>query len=133
MTSKRLNINTNFEEKIKSETSNTLAYTQKTKEGGFSYGVSEYLNTHVVHVTLAAHHLVKIIDKIKHDLHNRAHLHDMCSNLKFLTNGIQKLKSTIGTHTRILYDTLWSEISNISLVFNSTQLAIFKNSISNLN
>ena len=50
-------------------------------------------------MTLVIHHLVKILDKVKHDLHNRAPLHDMSADIKVLTNGIHGLKYTIGMYT----------------------------------
>ena len=84
-------------------------------------------------MTLVVYHLVEIIDRIKYDLHNRATLHDVYAVIEVLMNGIQGLKSTIGMHPGLPYDTLWSAISDISLVFDYNKLSAIDKSISDFN
>ena len=114
---------------MKLEKSYTLAHKthlpkfSKMKEVNFSNRISQYLNSNIVNMTLFITCLVDIIDRIKHDIYNHTTLHDLYDNPKDLINGIQVLKSTIGTYPRLPHDTLWYAISDISLVFDSTNLS----------
>ena len=103
-----------------------MNYIAKMNEGDLSDGILQDLKTHIVNVTIVVHHLVIIIDIIKHDLHNCTPLHDVSEDIEVLINGIQGLKTTIGTHPRLPYDTLWSNISDISLVVDSYKLALIE-------
>ena len=115
------------------EISNALAYISKTKERNFCDGISQNINTHIVNMTSVLHHLVKNIDKIKHDLQNCDPLHDIYFDLKVLTNGVQVLKSMIGKHPELLYNTLWPSLSAIYLVFDYTKYTEIENLFSDLN
>ena len=101
------------------------------KEGHF-VDLSQDLKTHIVNINLIIHHLIKIIDRIKQNLHNCAPLYDVSANIKVLTNGIQGLKFNIVIHPGLPYDTIWSYIFGIYLVFDSTKLAAIEKTIPDL-